>query len=96
LKTINERENMKVVKTYSSEECSSFDVYNENNLLVAYYNEFYKNPEDNTLLENTVYEIYYDFEDENDSTTSTSSYLFDDFENFSTTLIEIVEDSLNA
>lgn len=84
---------MKVIQTYSSEECNEFDVYNDNNVKVAYYIEYFCSPIDATKLDHVVYECYYDFEDVNDITSSTSSYVFDDFEDFSSTLAEIVEDS---
>jgi len=82
---------MKVIQTYSSTECNEFDVFNDDNVKVAYYIEHFSI--NNEKLENVVYECYYDFEDENDSTSSTSSYVFDDIEELNTLLLQLVEDS---
>jgi hypothetical protein len=87
---------MKVIQTYSSEECNSFDVFNSDNVLVAYYNEYFRSPIDNEKLDHVVIECYYDFEDVNDSSSSTSIDVFDDFEEFNTNLLQIVESSYFA
>ena len=53
---------MNIIKTYTSAECNTFDVI-VNETLVAYYYEYFVNPETNEKLENPVFEIYYDLND---------------------------------
>jgi hypothetical protein len=84
---------MKVVETYSSPEYNSFDVFNCNNVLVAYYYEYFRSPIDNELLDHVIFECYYDFDDVNDSSSSTSIDVFDEYEDLRTTLEDIVERS---
>ena len=54
---------MKFIKTYSDNNCSEFDIIQNNNK-VAYYIEHYNHPLTNEKLDNTVFEIYYDFDGE--------------------------------
>ena len=77
---------MKVIQTYSSPECNTFEVFNDNKVLIAYYYEHF-----DTTDGNVVYECYYDFENVNDITSSTSSYVLDSKEELSTLLEEIEE-----
>ena len=77
---------MKVIQTYSGVEGNTFDVYNDNNVLIAYFYEHF-----DTTDGNVVYECYYDFDDVNDITSSTSSYVLDSKEELSTLLEEIEE-----
>jgi len=51
---------MKIVQSYSSPECNTFDVI-VNDTVVAYYYEHFVNPETNEKLSTSVFEIYYDY-----------------------------------
>ena len=53
---------MNIIKTYTSPETNTFDVI-VNETVVAYYYEYFVNPETNEKLEKPVYEIYYDLND---------------------------------
>ena len=76
--TKNESENMKVIQTYTSPEANTFDVIINDNV-VAYYYEHFVNPETNEKLNTSVFEIYYD-KDEDDYNSSLLSDDFDDIE----------------
>ena len=76
--TKNESENMKIVQTYASPEVNTFDVIINDNV-VAYYYEHFVNPETNEKLNTSVFEIYYD-KDEDDYNSSLLSEDFDDIE----------------
>jgi predicted alternative tryptophan synthase beta-subunit len=65
---------MKIVQTYASPEANTFDIIINDNV-IAYYYEHFVNPETNEKLNTSVFEIYYDKE-ENDYN---SSYLTEDF-----------------
>jgi hypothetical protein len=54
---------MQFKMTYSDNNCKEFDII-QNDEKIAYYVEHYNHPLDNTKLENTVYELYYDFDGE--------------------------------
>ena len=53
----------KTILTYSDNNCKEYDII-QNDTKIAYYIEHYNHPLDNTKLDNTVYEIYYDFDGE--------------------------------
>ena len=53
---------MKFVKTYEDNNCKEFDII-INNEKVAYYIEHYNNPLTEEKLDNTVFEIYYNYDD---------------------------------
>ena len=53
---------MNIIKTYTSAETNTFDVI-VNETVVAYYYEYFVNPETNEKLEKPVFEIYYDLND---------------------------------
>lgn len=67
---------MKVVQTYSSSECNEFDVIFDNEK-IAYYIEHFMHPITNEILNKTMFEIYYDYNDEDDEFTS--SLITDNF-----------------
>ena len=53
-------------QTFNSQAYNQFDIIDaKTNQKIAYYIEHNMHPIDNTILENTVFEIYYDY-DEND------------------------------
>ena len=54
---------MKFIKTYQDKNCKEFDIF-VNNEKVAYYIEHIHHPITEEKLENTVFEIYYNFDDE--------------------------------
>jgi len=84
---------LKVIQTFSSPDFCRFDVFNSNNVRIAYYYEYFRSPIDNELLDHVIFECYYDFDDVNDTSSSTSVDVFDDIENLRTTLEEILEQS---
>lgn len=67
---------MKVVQTYSSSECNEFDVIVDNEK-IAYYIEHFMHPITNEILNKTMFEIYYDYNNEDDEFTS--SLITDNF-----------------
>jgi hypothetical protein len=78
---------MKIVKTYSSEGCNTYDVINENNVVIAYYYEHFSHPETNEKLSTSVFEIYYDFDEEyNEFSTSQLFESMREFNDFLLTL----------
>ena len=74
MKTKNRKKIMKIVQTYTSPEANTFDVIINDNV-VAYYYEHFVNPETNEKLNTSVFEIYYDKEEDDYN----SSYLTEDF-----------------
>jgi hypothetical protein len=85
---------MRTEKSFESAEGNTFDVYNKNNQLIAYYYEHFFDPETNERLENPVFEIYYDFEDCDDSTTSTESYITENKDEIINLLVDLEIESL--
>ena len=79
-----ERLKMKIVQSYSSPECNTFDVI-VNDTVVAYYYEHFVNPETNEKLSTSVFEIYYDY-NEGDYD---SSLLTEDFEEIEEILFDL-------
>ena len=69
---------MKIVQTYASPEANTFDVIINDNV-VAYYYEHFVNPETKEEMNTSVFEIYYD-KDEDDYNSSLLSEDFDDIE----------------
>jgi len=51
---------MKVIQSYSSPECNTYDVI-INDVVVAYYYDHFVNPVTNEKLSTSVFEIYYDY-----------------------------------
>jgi len=71
--------NLSIVLFDSSSDYKTYNVVDSNNTIIAYYYEYYVNPETNEKLDNTVYEIYYDYDDETeDYLTSTLTDDYDD------------------
>jgi hypothetical protein len=80
---------MKVTLTYSDAECKSFDVFNDDNVMIAYYYEHFVHPETKEKFNTSVFEIYYDYDVEYEEFTN--SDIIDDIELFNTKLLQIVE-----
>jgi hypothetical protein len=57
---------MKVIQSYASSECNEFEVYNRKNVKLAYYIEHFKNPITNAVLPKTVFEIYFEYDAQDD------------------------------
>ena len=49
--------------TYSDINCKEYDLF-VNDEKIGYYIEYYTHPIENTKLDNTVYEIYYNYDAE--------------------------------
>ena len=65
---------MKVIQSYSSPECNTYDVI-INDVVVAYYYDHFINPETNEKLNTSVFEIYYDYnEGDYESSLLTENY----------------------
>jgi hypothetical protein len=62
LKSISECYNVTVIQSFSSDECNEYEFFNSDNRKILYVNEYFNSPIDNTVLDNTVYELYYDNE----------------------------------
>ena len=54
---------MKIVKTYEDKNCKEFDIF-VNDVKVSYYIEHYNNPITEEKLDNTVFEMYYNYDEE--------------------------------
>ena len=70
--------NTKVVKSYSDNECNTFDVMNDEGVVIAYYYEHFVQPDTKEVLQNPVFEIYYDYIEENEYESSLITEDFDD------------------
>jgi len=65
---------MKVIQSYSSPECNTFDVIVDD-VVIAYYYEHFVHPETNEKLNTSVFEIYFDYDaGEYDSSMVTEDY----------------------
>ena len=60
---------MIVIQTYASKDCNEFDVLS-NDVRLAYYVEHFKNPITAEVLPKPVFEIYFDYNAEDDEYTS--------------------------
>ena len=69
----------KVIQSYSSAECNEFEIFS-NDEKISYFVEHFVNPETNERLENTVFEVYYDYDSEFDECLA--SMIFDEFDDF--------------
>ena len=71
---------MIVIQTYASKDCNEFDVL-LNDVRVAYYIEHFVHPITEEVLQSPVFEIYYDYDEEDDEyTSSLISEEFDDIQ----------------
>ena len=77
--------NTKVVKSYSDNECNTFDVINDEGVMIAHYYEHLVNPDTKEVLQNPVFEIYYDYDSEFDE--HLSSLLSEDFDD----IVDIID-----
>ena len=71
---------IKSVQCFESAECNEFDLFNDENVRIGYYIEHFVNPTTLEKLESAVYEVYYDFENEDDDFAA--SFITDDEEEF--------------
>ena len=86
IKTLKESLKMKVIQTFTSPEANTFDVI-VNDTVVAYYYEHFVNPETNEKLSTSVFELYYDFDEDE----YLSSILTEDFDEIESILEELDE-----
>ena len=77
---------MKIIQSFKSEKCNTYDVYHRNRHVAYFYEHFY-HVIDDTKLERTIFEIYYDKED-NEFIASTIT------ENFSD-ILEVINSECN-
>ena len=54
---------MKFIKTYEDNNCKEFDIF-DNDEKIAYYIEHYNHPITEEKLDNTVFEMYYNYDEE--------------------------------
>jgi hypothetical protein len=79
--TTNKERIMKVIQTYSDSEFKRFDVFSNDDVMIAYYYEHFVHPETKEKFNTSVFEIYYDYDTEYDEfTTSEIIDNIDDFE----------------
>ena len=63
--------NITFEQSYASRYCNEYDIL-DNGKLIGYYIEHFHHPLTEEKLDNTVYEIYYDYDVENDDYTSSA------------------------
>ena len=63
--------NITFEQSYASRYCNEYDIL-DNGKLIGYYIEHFHHPLTEEKLDNTVYEIYYDYDAENDDYTSSA------------------------
>jgi hypothetical protein len=83
LKEFQSYDNVTVKQSYASAECNEYEFFDADNRKICYVVEHFNNPITNEVLENTVYELYYDNENESanyDDDDFLSSAEFDDVE----------------
>jgi len=66
------------VLSFSSAECNEFDLFNEDKVRIGYYIEHFVHPETLVKFDSPVYEVYYDFENDDFA----ASFVTDDEEEF--------------
>jgi hypothetical protein len=81
---------MKVIQTYSDSEYNTFDVFNDDNVMIAYYYEHFVHPETKEKFNTSVFEIYYDYDMEYEEFTN--SEIIDNIDDFEETLALINEE----
>lgn len=73
LKEFQSYDNVTVKQSYAAVECNEYEFFDADARKVCYVVEYFNNPITNEVLENTVYELYYDNENES------ANYADDDF-----------------
>jgi hypothetical protein len=73
LKEFQSYKNVTVKQSFESPECNEYEFFDADARKVCYVVEYFNNPITNEVLENTVYELYYDNENES------ANYADDDF-----------------
>jgi len=85
LKSVAKDNQLTIIQSYSSVECNEYEFFDSNNRKVLYVNEYFNSPIDNSKLDNTVYELYYDNENESNNHEDDDfcgSNVYDDLEYF--------------
>lgn len=72
LKEFQTYDNVTVKQSYAAEECNEYEFFDADARKVCYVVEYFKNPITDEVLENVVYELYYD--NENDEFCSSNEY----------------------
>lgn len=54
---------MKFIKTYEDNNCKEFDIF-DNDEKIAYYIEHYNHPITEEKLESSIFEMYYNYDEE--------------------------------
>jgi hypothetical protein len=93
LKEFQSYDNVTVKQSYTSAECNEYEFFDTNARKVCYVVEHFKDPITNEVLENTVYELYYDNENESANYADDdfcSSAEFDDVEFLLSALFELI------
>jgi hypothetical protein len=70
---------IKKVLTYKDNDCIEYDLFN-NDEKIGYYVKYNAHPVELTVLDNPVFELYYDYNEEFEEFTS--SYIFDNESEF--------------
>ena len=64
LKEFQSYKNVTVKQSFESLECNEYEFFDADARKVCYVVEYFNNPITNEVLENTVYELYYDNQDD--------------------------------
>jgi len=64
LKEFQTYDNVTVKQSYAAVECNEYEFFDADARKVCYVVEYFKNPITDEVLENTVYELYYDNQDD--------------------------------
>jgi hypothetical protein len=64
LKEFQSYKNVTVKQSFESPECNEYEFFDADARKVCYVVEYFNNPITNEVLENTVYELYYDNQDD--------------------------------
>lgn len=93
LKEFQSYKNVTVKQSFESLECNEYEFFDADARKVCYVVEYFNNPITNEVLENTVYELYYDNENESSNYADDdflSSAEFDDVEFLLSALFELI------
>ena len=85
LTALSAENDITVTQSYSSKEVNEYEFFDSNKRKILYVNEYFIHPIDNTVLDHTVYELYYDNSNEfndYDNDDFTGSNVYDDIEEF--------------
>ena len=85
---------LSVNQSFSSDECNEYEFFNSDNRKICYIVEYFNSPIDNSKLDYTVYELYYDNENmtnNHEDDDFLASYVFDDKSELLSTFSELIE-----